>query len=151
MHGSGAAIMSDLALHITAHSNRSDLENMRDALLELNGVVAAACRDEQPQLVIINYDPDQVSAERIFEVAQNHGFQSRLISMSWRQHNMNYEYIDDLAIELQINRSLLDKVIEQLGIETHCIGVPPSELNVAIAINSSDAQRLRDYTNANIH
>ena len=143
--------MSDLALHITAHSNRTDLENLRDALLELNGVVTAACRDEQPHLVIINYDPDHVSAERIFEVAQNHGFQSQLISMSWRQHNMNYEYIDDLAIELQINRSVLDEVIEQLDIETHCIGIPPSQTNVAIAINCSDARRLRDYTHTNIH
>jgi hypothetical protein len=62
---------------------------------------------------------------------------------------MNYEYIDGLAIELQIKRSVLDQVIEQPGMETQCIAVPPTDLNVAIAIESSDAQRLRSYNTAN--
>ena len=63
---------------------------------------------------------------------------------------MNYEYIDDLAIELQIKRSVLDQVIEQPGMETQCIAVPPTDLNVAIAIESSDAQRLRSACAATI-
>lgn len=143
--------MSDLALHITAHGNCSDLERLRDALLDLNGVSAAVCRDEKPHLVIINFDPDLVAAEKFFEIAQNQGFQSQPLTMSWRQQNMNYEYIDDLAIELQIKHSMLDQVIEQLGIETHCISVPPTDLNIAIAVNSNDAQRLRDYKAANTY
>ena len=58
---------------------------------------------------------------------------------------MNDEYIDDLAIDLHIKRSILDQLIAQPGIDTHCIAASPTDLNVALATDCNDVQRLHGY------
>jgi hypothetical protein len=58
---------------------------------------------------------------------------------------MEYEYIDDLAEELRSEVDALRKVIDQLGIKTLQMAVPPSGVKVTTVVYYRDAEWLRAY------
>ena len=58
---------------------------------------------------------------------------------------MKYEFIADVAEELGIMDVDLQKIINQLKIETLQMGVPPSGARIATAVNHRDAMKLRNY------
>jgi len=61
---------------------------------------------------------------------------------------MEYEYIDDLAVELKSDVDALRKVIDQLGIKTLQTAVPPSGVKVSTVLYYRDAEWLRAYVAA---
>jgi len=58
---------------------------------------------------------------------------------------MEYEFIENVAVELEIKGEDLHKIIKQLGIKTLQMGVPPSGAKVASAVRQRDAMKLRNY------
>jgi hypothetical protein len=56
-----------------------------------------------------------------------------------------FEYLDDLAAELEVQRSGVERVVERLGIDTQTISVPPSDVELAVAVSKQDAERIRAY------
>lgn len=58
---------------------------------------------------------------------------------------MEYEFIENVAEELEIKSPDLQKIIKQLGIKTLQMGVPPSGAKVASAVHQQDAMKLRKY------
>ena len=58
---------------------------------------------------------------------------------------MEYEFIANVGAELGIKGPDLQKIIEQLGIKTLQMGVPPTGAKVASAVNHLDAMKLRNY------
>ena len=51
-----------VTLHIDEGTTHDERENFRDALLGLNGVMAAAYHDEKPHLMVVVYDPALVKS-----------------------------------------------------------------------------------------
>jgi len=56
-----------------------------------------------------------------------------------------YEYIDDIAEELQVDSQGLRELIERLGITIQQTGVPPSAVDTSSAVSHRDAEHLRRY------
>lgn len=74
-------MMADVVLHINEDTDNEDRERLRDELLAVDGVMAAAYHDEQPHLMIIEYDPELVEALKFVEVAKDRGLHSQLAGM----------------------------------------------------------------------
>lgn len=73
--------MSDVTLHINEETNHQEREQLRDRLLEVNGVIAAASRDATPHLMVIEYDPALVESGRFIEIAGKQGLHGQLVGM----------------------------------------------------------------------
>jgi len=58
---------------------------------------------------------------------------------------MEYEYVDDIAEEMQVDSQLLRGLIERLGITMQQIGVPPYDVETSSAVSHRDAELLRSY------
>ena len=57
-----------------------DREAFRDALLNLNGVMAAAYHDERPHLIIVIYDPECVKSIEFVDAAKRRGLHAELVA-----------------------------------------------------------------------
>jgi len=68
----------------------------------------------------------------LFNLREEHGF-------------MEYEYVYDIAGELNIDGCYLHKVINQLKIRTVQLALPPYGDEVSIAVEHQDAERLRSH------
>lgn len=73
--------MVDVTLHIDEETTREEREGLRDQLLELDGVMAANYGDNQPHLMIVEYDPDQITSHRLVETAEQRGYHAELVGM----------------------------------------------------------------------
>jgi hypothetical protein len=73
--------MSDVTLHINEDTEHEEREKLRDTLLNMEGVMAAAYHDEKPHLIIIEYDPDVVEALRFVEAAESRGLHGQLVGL----------------------------------------------------------------------
>lgn len=69
-----------VCLHIDENTTHDERENIRDALLNLDGVMAAAYHDERPHLLLIVYDPALIKSIDFVGVAKKHGLHAELIS-----------------------------------------------------------------------
>jgi len=58
---------------------------------------------------------------------------------------MEYEFIENVAVELGIKGDDLQKIIKRKGIKTLQMGVPPSGARVAPAVDRRDAMKLRNH------
>ncbi|MDX2457893.1 MAG: ATP-binding protein [Gammaproteobacteria bacterium] len=50
--------LAAVTLHIDEDTSHDERENFRDALLAMEGVMAAAYHDEKPHLMLLEYNPD---------------------------------------------------------------------------------------------
>lgn len=57
-----------------------DREAFRDALLNLNGVMAAAYHDERPHLIIVIYDPECAKSIEFVDAAKRRGLHAELVA-----------------------------------------------------------------------
>lgn len=73
--------MVDVTLHIDEEITREQRESLRDQLLELDGVMAANYRDNQPHLMIVEYNPDQIASKRLVETAEQRGYHAELVGL----------------------------------------------------------------------
>jgi len=73
--------ISDITLHINENTDHDERENLRDTLLEMDGVMAADCHDEKPHLIVIAYDPELVSSHDFLSTMNNTGMHAQLIGL----------------------------------------------------------------------
>lgn len=73
--------MADVTLHLDESTTHDEREAFRDAILALDGVMAAACHDEKPHLVLIEYDPDAINSIEFVNVAKKSGYRAELIGL----------------------------------------------------------------------
>ncbi|MEN8803635.1 MAG: ATP-binding protein [Thiogranum sp.] len=72
-------LMVDVTLHIDEDTTHDQREEFRDTLLALDGVMAAACHDEKPHLMLIEYDPETIKSIEFVNAAKKSGFHAELI------------------------------------------------------------------------
>jgi len=73
--------MVDVTLHIDEETTREEREGLRDQLLGLDGVMAANYGDNQPHLMIVEYNPDKITSHRLVETAEQRGYHAELVGM----------------------------------------------------------------------
>jgi hypothetical protein len=67
-------------MHVDENTTHEDREVFRDALLSMDGVMAAAYHDEKPHLMVIIYDPGLVKSIEFVNAAKLHGLHAELIA-----------------------------------------------------------------------
>lgn len=72
-------LMVDVTLHIDEDTTHDQREEFRDTLLALDGVMAAACHDEKPHLMLIEYDPETINSIEFVNAAKKSGLHAELI------------------------------------------------------------------------
>lgn len=73
--------MLDVTLHIDEETTHDERENLRDVFLSKKGVMTADCRDDRPHLMIVGYDPEDITRIELLATAQNRGYHAELIAM----------------------------------------------------------------------
>ena len=71
--------MSDITIHIDESTSHDEREGLRDTILAMDGVMAAAYHDEKPHLMVIGYDPDVVDSAAFLKAVSNRGLHGELI------------------------------------------------------------------------
>ena len=69
-----------VTIHIDENTTHEDREALRDELLNLNGVMAAAYHDERPHLMIVVYDPERVKSIEFVNAAMRRGLHAELVA-----------------------------------------------------------------------
>jgi len=69
-----------VTMHIDEDTTHEERENLRDALLGLDGVMAAAYHDDKPHLIVVVYDPAMVKSIEFVNTAKNRGLHAELIA-----------------------------------------------------------------------
>jgi hypothetical protein len=73
--------MADVTVHIDETISHNERESLRDKVLQQTGVMAAACRDEKPHLMMVEYDPDAVSSRDILKIVKSAGVHAELVGL----------------------------------------------------------------------
>jgi len=73
--------MADVTMHIDEDTSHEQREQLRDHLLQRDGVLAAAYHDEKPHLMVIGYDPEIINSADFLDIAQSSGLHAELIGM----------------------------------------------------------------------
>ena len=73
--------MADIMMHIDESTTHEDREKLRDELLRLEGVMAAAYHDDKPHLMVLAYDPVVVNSSAFLKAAQDHGLHAELVGL----------------------------------------------------------------------
>lgn len=73
--------MAEVTLHIDEATAHEERESLRNVLLAMDGVVAAACHDEKPHLMLIEYMPEKLDSLVFVEAAKKHGLHAELIGL----------------------------------------------------------------------
>lgn len=73
--------MVDVTLHIDEDTTHEERESFRDSLLSTTGVMSADIRDEKPHLMIVAYDPENITPQAFIAVAQRRGYHAELIGL----------------------------------------------------------------------
>ena len=73
--------MVDVTLHIDENVTHDDRENLRDQILQMNGVMSADHHDERPHLIIIEYNPDITGSYQFLEIAKQNDLHAELIGL----------------------------------------------------------------------
>jgi len=71
--------LAEVTFHIDEGTTHDEREKFRDVLLAMDGVFAAACHDEQPHLMLIEYNPDVINSSEFLDAAKKHGLHAELI------------------------------------------------------------------------
>ncbi len=72
-------LMVDVTLHVDENTTHDERDKFRDTLLTLDGVMAAACHDEKPHLILIEYDPELINSIEFVNRAKKSGLHAELI------------------------------------------------------------------------
>jgi hypothetical protein len=73
--------MTDVTMHIDEETSHEQREALRDHLLQRDGVLAAAYRDEKPHLMVIGYDPEIIKSVEFLDIAKSSGMHAELIGL----------------------------------------------------------------------
>ena len=73
--------MLDVTVHIDEETTHDEREELRDVFLSKNGVMTADCRDDSRHLMIVGFDPEDITSSELLATAQNRGYHAELIAM----------------------------------------------------------------------
>ncbi len=73
--------MADVTLHIDENTTHEAREKLRDAILGMDGVMAASYHDERPHLMVVAYDPAVVNSSAFLEAAKAQALHAELIGL----------------------------------------------------------------------
>ena len=73
--------MVDVMIHIDPETTHQVRDNLRDLILNNNGVAAAAFHDDKPHLMIVEYDPDVISSQQLLQVVIQQGCHAELVGL----------------------------------------------------------------------
>jgi hypothetical protein len=73
--------MTDVTMHIDEETSHEQREALRDHLLQRDGVLAAAYRDEKPHLMVIGYDPEIIKSVEFLDIVKSSGMHAELIGL----------------------------------------------------------------------
>lgn len=73
--------MVDVMLHIDPETDRDEREYLRELILKQNGVDAAAYHDEKPHLMIVEYDPDEITSQQLLNILLEIGIHGELVGL----------------------------------------------------------------------
>ncbi len=71
--------LAEVTFHIDEETTHAERESLRDTLLDMGGVMAAAYHDEKPHLMLIEYDPDAINSMAFVDAAKTRGLHAELI------------------------------------------------------------------------
>jgi hypothetical protein len=73
--------MADVTIHIDENLTEEHLNRVSDAVRAHDGVMAVAHREGKRHLIIIEYDPDQVTSAGLLEAVKAQGVHAELIGL----------------------------------------------------------------------
>jgi hypothetical protein len=73
--------MVDVTIHLNEETAHADRESLRDAILQHKGVMSADYHDERPHLIIVEYDPEETSAQDLLQIAKKRGLHAQLVGL----------------------------------------------------------------------
>ena len=73
--------MVDVMIHLDLDIGHQSRENLRDLILKREGVDAAAYHDDKPHLMIVEYNPDQVSSQELLDIVKSQGVNAELVGL----------------------------------------------------------------------
>lgn len=73
--------MLDVTLHIDEETTHAEREDLRDVFFRKNGVMTADYRDERPHLMIVGYDPEDITPVELLKTVRKHGYHAEMIAM----------------------------------------------------------------------
>jgi hypothetical protein len=66
-------------IHIDESLSDNELEAVERELAEYEGVVAACVHEKSRHLMVVDYDPLEISADNLLHYVQNQGFHAELV------------------------------------------------------------------------
>jgi len=73
--------LAEVTVHIDESTSHNEREKLRDALLAMDGVIAAAYHDEKPHLLLIEYNPDVINSTEFVNAAKKQNLHAELIGL----------------------------------------------------------------------
>jgi len=73
--------MADVVIHINESVEHDRRVEIADAIRNHQGVMGVAHHDEKPHLLIVEYDPDEVHAKDLLQVALGMGVHAQLVGL----------------------------------------------------------------------
>lgn len=73
--------LADVIVHIDETLPRDQLQTIEDHIHKMGGVVSACNRDDQPHLITVVYDPEQVKSHDILVGVENEGIHAELVGL----------------------------------------------------------------------
>ena len=73
--------IAEVTFHIDEATSHEERESLRNVLLAMDGVVAAACHDEKPHLMLIEYLPEKIDPLEFIDAAKKRGLRAELIGL----------------------------------------------------------------------
>jgi hypothetical protein len=73
--------IADIVMHVDENLTHEAREKLRDELLSMDGVMAAAYQDEKPHLMVMAYDPDVVNSLTFVKTAEEQGLHAELVGL----------------------------------------------------------------------
>ena len=73
--------MVDVMIHIDLDIGHENREKLRDLILNHEGVDAAAYHEDKPHLMIVEYDPDQVTSQQLLDIVKRQGVNAELVGL----------------------------------------------------------------------
>jgi hypothetical protein len=71
--------MADVVIHINESVDHDSRTSIADAIREHRGVMGVAHHDEKPHLLIVEFNPDEVHAKELLQVALDKGVHAQLV------------------------------------------------------------------------
>lgn len=73
--------MADVVIHINESVDHNRRVEIADAIRARAGVMGVAHHDEKPHLLIVEYNPGQVQAKDLLQVALDKGVHAQLVGL----------------------------------------------------------------------